>query len=566
MKSRKSLSPIGGLLRRMRAAETLSEQTGMPADEALDIVNEGSKLVAGKASDDSRRRFLKQLGLGAAAIGVGAAGAAGSQKASAAPNGSGNETNNGGGNDAGRVAIVGAGVGGLRCAHRLQKFGIASTVFEGNTRIGGRVRTQRDHFGPGSISERGGELISTEHSYARNLVSELGLDLEDVNGNAVPGGNELYYVNGQQYTEHELNAEWRDVYRIFKQTQQDAPWVPTYDNHNALHRDLDYIDCNSWLDQVGIGQNSNMGQVFQADLVAEYGLMPEEMTALNLIYLLAWNPINSALPLAGTDERFRIAGGNDQLITRMLDDLPAGTVETGRKLVAIDGDINGPYTLTFEDGYVHGCDKLVLAIPFSMLRDVDIAPALYESFRPEKRMAIEQMTMGSNGKMIMEFNARPWTEPQYLNGEMYTPNGVVYVGRPELFDTWDPTSITGTTHGQLTNFFGGNYGKTVGNDQPFANPSQDDLNHFFGIVDNAFPGTSNAFTGRAIMNKWWANPWSKGAYSGPTFGDHTSWWGAQGLQEGNIHFCGEHTEVEVYGYIDGAISTAERAATAIHQA
>lgn len=554
MKSRKSLSPLASLMRRMRAAQELSDKTGISADESLDIINEGSRHAGRNASEEGRRQFLKQLGLGAAVLGT--AGAAGTVSSPA-------RAAQGGGNP-GRVAIIGGGVGGVRCAHRLQQYGIASTVFEGNTRLGGRVNTNRSIFG--RPVERGGELISTEHTYARNLANQLGLDIEDVNGNAVPGGNELYYVNGQHYTEHQLNEEWREVYQIFKRAQQDAPWLPTYDSHNATHRELDYIDVNSWLDHVGIGANSNMGQVFQADIVAEYGIQPENTTALNLIYLLAWNPINTALPLAGTDERFRIAGGNDRLVTRMVEELPEGTIETGRKLVAIKGDVSGPYTLSFEDGSEHTCDRLVLAMPFSMLQDVDIDSRIYNGFRPQKRAAIERMAFGSNGKLAVHCASRPWTQPMVVNGQQFTPNGVTYTGRPELLDTWDSTSVTGAADGILVDFFGGDYGKQIGGDKPFAAPTSEDLNHFFGIVDKVFPGTSDAFTGKAMLSKWAANPWSKGSYSTQTFGDYTEWWGAQGLPEGNIHFCGEHTALEMFGYIDGAISTGERAAKEIHQA
>src|SRR4051812_26067124 len=37
-----------------------------------------------------------------------------------------------------RVAIVGAGLAGLTCAYRLKQAGVAATVYEGNSRLGGR--------------------------------------------------------------------------------------------------------------------------------------------------------------------------------------------------------------------------------------------------------------------------------------------------------------------------------------------------------------------------------------------------------------------------------------------
>ncbi|HEY8570060.1 NAD(P)/FAD-dependent oxidoreductase [Microbulbifer sp.] len=555
MKSSKSLSPMASLLRRLRAAQELSDKTGISADESLDIINQGVKFGGKNASEEGRRQFLKQLGLGAAVLGAGGAASTVSRPAQAIA---------GGATDPGRVAVIGAGFAGLRCAHRLYQYnGATCKVFEGNTRVGGRINTNRTIFG--RPVERGGELISTEHTYTRNLASQLGLDVEDVNGNAVPGGHELYWANGQQYSEHQLNEEWRDVYKIFKNIQAQAPWLPTYDSHNEMHRVLDNIDVNSWLDHVGIGANSNMGQVFQANIVAEYGVQPETTTALNLIYILAWNPINTALPLAGTDERFRIVGGNDQIATRMAEELPEGTIEYGRKLEAIKGDLNGPYTLHFADGHQYVCDRLVLALPFTTLRDVDIDPRIYNGFRPEKRMAIERLTLGSNGKMAVHCATRPWNQPTMVNGQLFTPNGVSYVGRPELFDTWDSTSVTGTTDGILVDFFGADYGRQIGGDKPFAPPSANDLNHFFGIVDNVFPGTSAAFTGTAMLSKWAVNPWSKGSYTAPMLGEFTGWWGAQSLKEGNVHFCGEHTALEMFGYMDGAISSGERVAKEIHQ-
>ena len=42
-----------------------------------------------------------------------------------------------------RVAIIGAGLAGLTCAYRLKQTGITATVYEANTRLGGRCWTRR---------------------------------------------------------------------------------------------------------------------------------------------------------------------------------------------------------------------------------------------------------------------------------------------------------------------------------------------------------------------------------------------------------------------------------------
>jgi monoamine oxidase len=47
----------------------------------------------------------------------------------------------------------------LTSAYRLKQSGIIATVYEANTRLGGRCWARRGDFAQGQIAERGGELI-----------------------------------------------------------------------------------------------------------------------------------------------------------------------------------------------------------------------------------------------------------------------------------------------------------------------------------------------------------------------------------------------------------------------
>ena len=46
-------------------------------------------------------------------------------------------------------------------------------------------------------------------------------------------------------------------------------------------------------------------------------------------------------------------------------------------------------------------------------------------------------------------------------------------------------------------------------------------------------------------------------------GQYTTLFGAGSTPEGNVHFAGEHTSVEYFGFLNGAVVSGERAAKAV---
>src|ERR1700742_270949 len=122
------------------------------------------------------RRGVVRGGLGTAALAAAAWTAGSLSRASAERRTSGPE-----------IAVVGAGLAGLACAYELAKHGLTCTVYEANPdRLGGRCWTSRG-WAHGQTAEHGGEFIDTVHHPIRNLVAELGLELDDLHG--LPGGH-----------------------------------------------------------------------------------------------------------------------------------------------------------------------------------------------------------------------------------------------------------------------------------------------------------------------------------------------------------------------------------------
>ena len=346
------------------------------------------------------------------------------------------------------VIVVGAGLAGLRAAHYLcQVKGIAATVYEANTRAGGRCYSLRDYF-PGLVVEHGGALINTDHNAIRNLATSLHLDMYPVYGGNQPAGGrqvldrrgELPVRPGERGLGHGLQ---RDDAAL-----RAAPYPQTFDNHIPSGVALDNMTVNQWLDaNVPGGLSSRFAKLMQSNAVVEYGLDPDQQCALNLIYLLGWNSQNSSRPINGSDEKYSISGGNDQLISAMLADLPAGTVQYGKQLVAVTTNSNGSVTCSFQSGHKVTdvtADRVILALPFTTLRDCDLSRS---GFSTIKLQTIASQELGANAKIHVEFSSRPWAAQGY--------GGVAYTNVTGFQCAWDDTVNQPTTKGVLCEFTGG---------------------------------------------------------------------------------------------------------------
>jgi len=451
-----------------------------------------------------------------------------------------------------RVAIVGSGLAGLRCAHQLWNSSagpVASTVFEANPeRIGGRCWTLRDYFGAGLITEHGGEFINSGQLAVRQLARALGLQLENVNGGNLRHGEEVYLIDGRSYTNKEALSDWDSFgYHIF---------------HRALHEAetpagaslLDSLSVTEWLEGTEIGTTSPFGKLMLACTVAEQGGDPEEQSALLLIEEFGYKKSHNRLTTGEGNERFHIIGGNDQLITRMLDELPPETVQLGHQLVALRKKSDGSYKLVLDVGgstRETRADIVVLALPFSTLREVDLSKS---GLSATKRHVIDTFGMGTNAKIHIELDHETWPALGYSGDTLTEWEG--------LCCGWDDSVPLGADASAVlyTGYPGGRVGRNVLTGAAHGPAPSADVQWMLDPLDQLFPGTSAAFTGLAYEDHWVEDPWVHGAYSFWAVGQATSYAGLAAAPEGSILFAGEHTSTENEGYLDGAVETGERAA------
>ena len=563
--------PLAAMLREAHAASTESATTGIPIDEVSAIRSERAGRARALAAERrlSRRSLLKAGG----ALGVlGATAGLGPTAAAATPP---------------RVVIVGGGVAGLRCAHRLwTKWRKPSTVYEWDDRVGGRIETLRGYFANGQTVEQHAEFISSEHVATLNLAASLGLSLDLASTAAAypPGTKDTYWLNGARYTQAMLDADWQaNAWALFNDAVRVAPWPTRFTTFSQAGFDWDHVSVVDWIEQhVPGGLDSPFGKLCYYVVVSEYGGPPELQSALNLVYILGYDDSrngqgfqSSSTPsLYGTDEKWHIHGGNDQLIGGMVRQLPSGAIRTGHQLIALRDNGNLTYTLTFQVGAGTTqvvADHVVLALPFSTLRRVDLTRT---NLSARKRTAIDTLELGTNAKVTLQVAGRPWNAAGYT-GNTLTDLALQAAGSPPGAPIgsdggWETTNYQPGPTGILADFIGGSDGARLGS--KYGLGSDDGVaptklvNDLLVNFERIFPGVTAAWNAGPRLAHYHdgnLDPRLGGAWSQYNVGQYTGFSGIEPVREGNIHFAGEHTSLENQGFVEGAVESGERVAAEI---
>lgn len=447
-----------------------------------------------------------------------------------------------GGASTARVVIVGAGLGGLACAYQLKQAGVNATVYEASDRLGGRCWSNTTTF-PGQVAENGGELIDTSHFELRRLAGELGLVMDDLAAYDTDAGGQItFWIDGARYTWDEQVADFAALADQIDADNRAAPYPQTYNQHTERGYELDHMSVTDYISRYAPGGlDARLGKLLKLLMDASSGVTASEASALDLVGFFA---------ARGSDERFHIRGGNDQLVTGMAAALDAGCIVKGHALTRIVRNADQGYTLTFATGAGNVqviADHLVLALPFSILQSaVDYSQAGFDS---RKVATIQNYRMGMHTKFQMQFKRRLWREQGYTG---------LSDGDTGYQISWEVTRAQPGSEGILTSFSGDRVAVAM-NDKPLNQKANDLLDG----LNQTFPGLKAQWNGRALLNHWPSNPWSKGAYTAHPVGSYTGYYGYAGVPQGRCHFAGEHASVEHSGFLNGAVETGQKCARAI---
>ncbi|MBS1731207.1 MAG: FAD-dependent oxidoreductase [Bacteroidetes bacterium] len=447
------------------------------------------------------------------------------------------------------IAIIGGGIAGLHAAFILKNAGYQSTIYEATQRPGGRILTVNDMMGPGLWTEMGGEFIDTTHEDMLNLAAHFKLPLLDRQS---PENIKLkeyaYYFQQKHLQEEDLLkalAPFRE--RIRKDIDSLSEEI-TFENFSADDKRLDEMSIVNYMQQLGI--NGWLFDFINAAFTSEYGTDASDQSSINMLSIFDVGDAKSYKLFGTSDERFSIIGGNSKLCEALAKDMKEQILYDHR-LLSLNQNSSGQYLLTF--GQTGGkknevkADFVLLALPFTLLREVDIKMKL-----PEWKInAIRNLSYGMNSKLFIGVKERLWRQQGY-SGYAFADN--------LLMNGYDHTEMQ--THnegpGGYTVNLGGKQSLQIGNTE-----MQVLQKIYLEAFDQVFPGAIGQFNDKFQKWFWPSYEFSKASYTSFKPGQYTTISGATMKPVDKLFFAGEHCSYEFQGFMNGGAQTGRLAASAI---
>ncbi len=448
-----------------------------------------------------------------------------------------------------KIIVVGAGLAGLSAAWELVQAGHEVTVLEAQGRAGGRVHTLRAPFSDGLYAEAGGIFIHDRHAWTMHYVELFGLELDKVvpsklDSRAWVRGRRLEVKRGEPTNwPLDLTPEERRLGRDGMMDRYLGPLVEemgdpeTPDWPSASLEKYDRLSLADLLREQGA--SAAAVELLSLGFQDNLGDGAESYSALNMLSQL--------VDEAATKEVFTIRGGNDLLPEAFATRL-AGDIRYGAPVTRIEHDDRGVRVVYEQAGSptTLAADRLVCAVPFSVLRRIDVSPG----FSPEKQRAIDELPTTSVTRVYLQSRERFWLA-QGFDGSALTDLPMRGLG--------DRTVAQPGPRGILESFRSG-----VGARRAAELSEPERIASTLDDASKLYPDVREHFeVGTTWV--WDDDPWARGGYIYFKPGQMYSIRPHISRPEGRIHFAGEHASTRP-GWMQGALESGDRAAREINAA
>lgn len=438
------------------------------------------------------------------------------------------------------VIVVGAGLAGLVAARDLGRAGIDAIVLEARERVGGRLLN--GDIGDGEIVELGGQWIGPGQTRVAALADELGIGTFPT----FDSGESILELRGQtrRYAgtiprlgplvlADIAQARFR-LERLARRVPPTAPWEAP-----GAER-LDSRTLADWLARGGMRTHAAR-EMLRIAARTVWGAEPEDMSLLHvLLYMRSAGGLDPLLDVEGGAQQDRIVGGSQRLALALAAELGA-QVRLAAPLTALEHSEAG-VAATTGTGERLAARRAIVAVP----------PPLRASFELSPTPDTDVAAAFPAGRLIKcaAVYPEPFWRSEGLSGEALTDAGPVGL----TFDNSPPSS----TPGVLLGFVGGaaarRWGEVPGEERRAAVLA--DFARLFG--------PRAAAPDDYLELDWGRESWSGG---GPTFAAPPGGWRNAGPRLstplGTVHWAGTETATRWAGFMDGAVSSGERAAAAV---
>jgi monoamine oxidase len=442
------------------------------------------------------------------------------------------------------VLVLGAGLAGLAAAYELKKAGFAVTVLEARSRPGGRVLTYRDPFADGLYAEMGAEYVDATDEFDHRYCREFGLKVMSARlYDAIFVRGEKLRMPAFKESKQSLPYAGTEPGRLFGQEarylERLLALIPDPERLPPEILKLDNLSVVELLLQEGAPED--IVALYTYTQATESTARPHEMSALAMLR-------SHRRSFSEDTDEGRILGGNDQLPKALARAL-SGQILYGRPVGRIAHDRDGAEVFFDDGGLVRSlrAPRLVVAIPFKVLRDVEITP----SFSSAKMRCIETLAYGQVMKIAMQYARRFWDEPGSLGQRVFTDT---MLRRVYHFSVDQPGP-----RGILMSFTSGGDAEKLG-----RMPEPERLRVALAETSRIWPEAPRHWEGAAV--KYWnEDPWIRGSYSFNGVGQARDFLELASAAEGRVHFAGEHTSVH-RASMNGALESGLRVAEEIRRA
>jgi len=449
------------------------------------------------------------------------------------------------------VAVVGGGLAGLNAAVTLSGAGATVLLLEGDTRAGGRVRTADDfpHH-----PDLGGVQIGPMYARVRDIARRLNLKLE---AGAHVNAPYSFVLDGtlipaKQWPESPLNRLVGAERRVPPQglggyyVEQRTPFTSLEDWMKPEAARYD-ISLAQWL----VEQKASP-EATRLILLGQGSTPLADMALLRMMQEATRSKVDvksvSAMPeMQGKDvfERFALAsshvvGGTSRLVEAIGATL-GDSLRLGARVRAIRMDRNGA-ELRCANGLRVRAKYVVVAVPFSVLRDIEISPGL----KGDLADAVKRMPYHNQSQVWFRVK-KPYWEEDGIDASMWT-DGPVTMVRQQIEHDGTRELISALAFGP----------KSYTLD---AMPAADRGRLVLEYLHKIRP----SMVGRLELvgvHSWALVPTIRGCSHQYVPGKVQAWSQAMRQPFGRLYFAGEHTRRLEVG-MESAMETGERAALEI---